>query len=95
MTSNALGPGGTVRSPHDYKCGYETPNEYIIDVGNPAGSAAVLVTYEFVPKWYVPKTLNLLAIEVLDDSHLVLDCQSRDDASSERIPIVITVLVAS
>ena len=90
-----VGAGGTVRGPHDYQCGYEYPLEYIIDVGNPEGTAAVLATYEFVPKWYVPRTLNLLTIDVLDDNRLVLDCQSRDDVTSERIPIVITVLVSS
>lgn len=68
-----------------YRCGYLTPELYVLEAGNPPGTEIFDTRAE--PPLQPPVHITLARPEVFDATHVVLACQCNTDSDYEEIEI--------
>jgi hypothetical protein len=92
-TVTLLGPGLTPTRPDEFRCGYEYPEVYTIEAGNPPGSSVFDVRWELAPgETGLPLEFLPPSVDLADDTHVSLACQCNNDASTARVKIRIVSL---
>jgi hypothetical protein len=80
--------------PDEYLCGYEYPNVYTLEVGNPQGSEVIDARWEYAPWQPPPQNIQPPFVDVVDETHVSLACKVGSDVGSERVKVRIISLVS-